>query len=42
MAYWEAVRAGLGIDFITDFVARTDPGVVALTLPALKIAPMPI
>jgi DNA-binding transcriptional LysR family regulator len=41
MAYWEAVRAGLGIGFIADYVARTDPGVVAL-VPALKIPPLPI
>ena len=42
IAYWEAVRAGLGVGFIADFVARTDPGVVALVLPALKIPPMPV
>jgi DNA-binding transcriptional LysR family regulator len=42
IAYWEAVRAGLGIGFIADFVARTDAGVLALSLPLLKIPPMPI
>jgi DNA-binding transcriptional LysR family regulator len=42
IAYWEAVRAGLGVGFIADFVARSDPGVVALVLPALKIPPMPV
>jgi DNA-binding transcriptional LysR family regulator len=44
IAYWEAVRAGLGIGFIADYVARTDPGVVALSpmLPMLKIPPLPI
>jgi DNA-binding transcriptional LysR family regulator len=41
MAYWEAVRAGLGIGFVADYVARTDAAVVAL-LPALKIPPLPI
>ena len=42
IAYWEAVRAGLGIGFIADFVARTDKGVVSLALPTLKIPPMPV
>jgi DNA-binding transcriptional LysR family regulator len=42
MAAWEAVRAGLGVGFIADFVARTDPAVVALPLPMLKIPPMPV
>ncbi len=41
MAYWEAVRAGLGIGFIADYVARTDSAVVPL-LPMLKIPPIPI
>jgi len=42
IAYWEAVRAGLGIGFIADFVARTDPGVVPVPLPLLKVPPLPI
>ena len=42
IAYWEAVRAGLGVGFIADFVARTDKSVVSLPLPALKIPPMPV
>lgn len=42
MAYWEAVRAGLGIGFIADYVARTDPDVLALALPTLKIPPLPV
>ena len=42
IAYWEAVRAGLGVGFVADFMARNDPGVVALAMPALKIPPMPI
>ncbi|MEP6790354.1 MAG: LysR family transcriptional regulator [Ramlibacter sp.] len=41
MAYWEAVRSGLGIGFIADYVARTDSQVVPL-LPMLKIPPLPI
>ena len=42
IACWEAVRAGLGIGFVADYVARTDPGVVPLPLPGLKIQPLPI
>jgi DNA-binding transcriptional LysR family regulator len=42
IAYWEAVRAGLGVGFVADFVARGDAGVVALPLPTLKIPPMPV
>jgi len=41
MAYWGAVKAGLGIGFVSDFVARTDNQVVAV-LPQLKIPPLPI
>ena len=41
MAYWGAVRAGLGIGFITDYLARTDPQ-VAPVLPMLKIPPLPM
>ena len=41
IACWEAVRAGLGVGFVADYVARTDPGVVPL-LPMLKIAPLPV
>lgn len=44
IACWEAVRAGLGIGFVADFVGRTDAAVVALrpALPMLKIPPLPI
>lgn len=38
---WQALRAGLGIGFVADYVARTDPSVVPL-LPALKIPPLPL
>jgi DNA-binding transcriptional LysR family regulator len=41
VAYWQAVRAALGIGFIADYVARTDPAVVPL-LPSLRIPPLPI
>jgi len=41
VAYWHAVRAGLGIGFVADYLARTDPAVVPL-LPALRIPPIPM
>jgi DNA-binding transcriptional LysR family regulator len=41
IAYWEAVRAGLGIGFIADYLAATDRGVVAV-LPMIKVPPIPI
>jgi DNA-binding transcriptional LysR family regulator len=42
IAYWEAVRAGLGIGFVSHYVAVLDPAVVPLALPQLKIPPLPI
>lgn len=41
IAYWEAVRAGLGIGFIADYLAATDKDVVAV-LPMIKVPPIPI
>lgn len=41
MAYFAAVRAGLGIGFIADYVARTDAQLVPL-LPMLKLPALPI
>ena len=41
IAYWEAVRAGLGVGFVADYLARTDNQLVPL-LPNLKIPPLPI
>lgn len=41
IAYWEAVRAGLGVGFLADYLARTDNQLVPL-LPMLKIPPIPI
>lgn len=41
VAYWQCVRAGLGIGFVTDYLARTDSAVVGL-LPMLKIPPIPM
>ena len=41
MAHWQAVRAGVGIGFVADYVARTDADVIAL-LPMLKIPALPV
>jgi DNA-binding transcriptional LysR family regulator len=41
IAYWQAVRAGLGIGFIADYMAATDKDVVAV-LPMIKVPPLPI
>ncbi|AMM25069.1 LysR family transcriptional regulator [Variovorax sp. PAMC 28711] len=39
--YWQAVRAGLGIGFVAEYVKRTDSEVERL-LPSLKIPPLPV
>lgn len=41
MAQWAAVRAGLGVGFINEYVLRTDPKVQPL-LPTLKLPHFPI
>jgi DNA-binding transcriptional LysR family regulator len=41
IAYWEAVRAGLGVGFLADYLARTDSQLVPL-LPMVKIPSIPI
>lgn len=41
IAYWQALRAGLGVGFVADYLAATDPQIVPL-LPMLKIPPLPI
>ena len=41
IAGWQAVRAGLGVGFVADYLARTDPAVVPI-LPMLKIPPLPM
>lgn len=41
IAYWEALRAGVGIGFFADYMARTDNNVVPI-LPMLTIAPIPM
>ena len=38
---WQAVRAGLGIGFVSEHLLRTDPAVVPV-LPKLKIEPIPV
>ena len=41
IGYQELVRAGLGIGFIADYVARADPSLVGV-LPMLKLPTLPI
>jgi DNA-binding transcriptional LysR family regulator len=41
VAYWAAVRAGVGVGFLADYLARTDNRLVAL-LPMIRIPPLPI
>ncbi len=41
IAYSAAVRAGLGIGFISDYMGRADPALLPL-LPMLKIPPLPL
>jgi DNA-binding transcriptional LysR family regulator len=41
IAYWQAVRCGLGVGFVADYLAATEPQLVPL-LPMVKIPPLPI
>jgi len=41
LAQWQAIRAGLGIGFVGDYLARTDPQVLPV-LPDLRIPPIPL
>lgn len=41
MAYWAAVRAGLGIGFVADYLRRDEPEVLPL-LPKLRIPSLPV
>jgi DNA-binding transcriptional LysR family regulator len=41
IAQWQAVRAGLGVGFVSDYLAATDAMVVPI-LPMLKIPPLPL
>ena len=39
---WQAVRAGLGIGFMAEYMLRSDPSVVQLLRGKLRIAPLPM
>lgn len=39
---WQAVRAGLGVGFVADYVARSDPEVVRVLPGLLKIPSLPM
>lgn len=41
LAQWQAVRAGLGIGFVSDYLLRSDPQVLPV-LPSLKVPPLPL
>jgi len=41
VAYWQSVRAGLGVGFVADYLARTDAAVVPL-LPMLRTPAIPM
>ena len=38
---WQAVRAGVGIGFITEYLARNDPDLIRI-VPQIKATPLPI
>ena len=42
MVQWQAVRAGLGVGFCADYMARTDADVVRVLPGLLKIPPLPM
>jgi len=39
---WQAVRAGLGVGFCADYMARTDPDVLRVLPEVLRIPPLPM
>jgi DNA-binding transcriptional LysR family regulator len=41
IAYWAAVRAGLGIGFVASYLLRNDPELEAV-LPDLQVPPIPV
>ncbi|HSI55257.1 MAG TPA: LysR substrate-binding domain-containing protein, partial [Ramlibacter sp.] len=41
VAYWSAARAGMGVGFLADYLARLDNQLVGV-LPMLKIPPLPV
>lgn len=42
LVQWQAVRAGLGVGFCADYMARTDPGVTRVLPGVLNIPPIPM
>lgn len=42
MVQWQAVRAGLGIGFVADYMARNEPNVVPVLKDALKVPSLPM
>jgi DNA-binding transcriptional LysR family regulator len=42
MVQWQAVRHGLGIGFLADYLARTDSDILPVLGKQLKIAPLPM
>jgi DNA-binding transcriptional LysR family regulator len=39
---WQAVRAGLGVGFVANYMARTDPDVLPVLAEQLKVPPLPM
>jgi DNA-binding transcriptional LysR family regulator len=39
---WQAVRAGVGLGFVAEYIARTEPQVVAVLAGQLPIPPLPM
>jgi DNA-binding transcriptional LysR family regulator len=39
---WQAVRAGLGIGFVANYMARTEPDVLPVLAEQLKVPPLPM
>ena len=39
---WQAVRAGLGIGFVADYLARSDPEVLPVLADQLRIPSLPM
>ena len=42
MVQWQTIRAGLGIGFCADYLARTDPDVLPVLPGLLTVAPLPM
>ncbi len=42
IAQWQAVRAGLGVGFVANYLARTDPEVVPVLAGQLPVPPLPM